>query len=836
MGKKKKSVAVELKKETGEPGQEATKLASSSAASAEDCTPKRTGELEKSVKGAPVKKDDTTEEARSIFGFIFDEPRGALAVPLAVIVALLGFVIFVNNLNGELVFDDRAAIRDNMDLRPETPWQDLWGHDFWGNPINTPGVWTNKSYRPITVLSFRLNYWLHGLETFGYHLVNVVGHAFACYLFYYVSLIVLHGCKLSAFVSAALFAVHPIHTDGIDSIVGRAEALYTVFYFLCFLSYFKAATPKGSSLDSPSPKGTTEFGARTMLWFVPWTVCFFLSCFSKEIGVTVAGVCIGWDLLYNLDAWQSVVLPLRFRFLLASFLSAILPSTMLSSPWLSAIFRTKKQTKQVKQDQEQELILWKQFWRRFLLSFSVVLVYLIHRSIFVGGLAGLEMQKHHNPIAFEAGLTRWLSTFHLHFRYVWVLLFPYYLSADYSYDCIPLLRSLNPSEEPRVLLIPLLWFSIAGFLVGALCSKRWHKALILSFAWFLLPFLPASQLFFSPGTVLAERVLYLPSTGHCLLLSWLLSRILPEDDFSSVSSSSSSFPSSPTSSSYRKKNKKQSSPSNQSNHTFNFRRTLYLTLVLLLLCLMGLRTWLRNPDWGTQDALFRTAVEVCPRSGKALFNYGASLETAGREQQAQSYYERAVAVDAGYDLALGRLGKIWTKRGDYAKALTYLKAILDKKPQVWHASAYHDAGVAYWKSNKTQIAERVLTFAAGLPRQEPQYAGVSEYNLACLYIEQGKIGQAFGWLEKATKQNPNAHWAWNAMAMTLSLANKPTPAKRMLAEKAIELVKKELQGKPGKKSLADALQNYESNLAEVIRREQDPKAVPKFRFFAHIVA
>lgn len=41
----------------------------------------------------------------------------------------------------------------------------------------------------------------------------------------------------------------------------------------------------------------------------------------------------------------------------------------------------------------------------------------------------------------------------------------------------------------------------------------------LGLAWTIIPFLPASNLFFPVGFVVAERVLYLPSMGYCLLFS-----------------------------------------------------------------------------------------------------------------------------------------------------------------------------------------------------------------------------------------------------------------------------------------------------------------------------
>lgn len=42
---------------------------------------------------------------------------------------------------------------------------------------------SHKSYRPLCVLTFRLNYWLHQLQPMGYHLTNISLHALVCLLY-----------------------------------------------------------------------------------------------------------------------------------------------------------------------------------------------------------------------------------------------------------------------------------------------------------------------------------------------------------------------------------------------------------------------------------------------------------------------------------------------------------------------------------------------------------------------------------------------------------------------------------------------------------------------------
>lgn len=70
-----------------------------------------------------------------------------------VVVALLSLVCYWNSCHGDFVFDDVEAVVGNKDLLPETPLLNLLQNDFWGMPIVRKE--SHKSYRPITVLSFR---------------------------------------------------------------------------------------------------------------------------------------------------------------------------------------------------------------------------------------------------------------------------------------------------------------------------------------------------------------------------------------------------------------------------------------------------------------------------------------------------------------------------------------------------------------------------------------------------------------------------------------------------------------------------------------------------------
>lgn len=69
------------------------------------------------------------------------------------IIALTSIACFISSLNGEFVYDDSEAVVNNADVKPSTSIWELFYNDFWGARLTRKE--SHKSYRPITVLTFR---------------------------------------------------------------------------------------------------------------------------------------------------------------------------------------------------------------------------------------------------------------------------------------------------------------------------------------------------------------------------------------------------------------------------------------------------------------------------------------------------------------------------------------------------------------------------------------------------------------------------------------------------------------------------------------------------------
>ncbi len=94
-------------------------------------------------------------------------------------------------------------------------------------------------YRPMQVFSYMLDFSWWGLNPDGYHLTNIVWHLLAASLVYFAAFEILKD-KTASFLTALLFALHPVHTEAVAYISGRADSLALVFLLAAFLGYLKS--------------------------------------------------------------------------------------------------------------------------------------------------------------------------------------------------------------------------------------------------------------------------------------------------------------------------------------------------------------------------------------------------------------------------------------------------------------------------------------------------------------------------------------------------------------------------------------------------------------------
>ncbi|XP_017489113.1 PREDICTED: transmembrane and TPR repeat-containing protein 3-like, partial [Rhagoletis zephyria] len=168
--------------------------------------------------------------------------------------------------------------------------------------------------------------------------------------------------------------------------------------------------------------------------------------------------------------------------------------------------------------------------------------------------------------------------------------------------------------------------------------------IVCSVALLVVPFLPASNLFFYVGFVIAERVLYLPSCGFCLLVAFGMLKLLRL---------------------FERK----------------FWLTIFLKLSLTLLVGSHIaKTVLRNEDWKTEMRLFTSGLKVHPGNAKLLNNIGHVLEGEDQFEEALKYFLRATQVQPDDLGAFINVGRAYSSLGMTSKAEVYFRKAKDLLP------------------------------------------------------------------------------------------------------------------------------------------------------------
>jgi protein O-mannosyl-transferase len=174
---------------------------------------------------------------------------------------LLALVPYLNALRAGFTFDDVPMVRDNP----------LATHGI--DPVGAlTSTFFGHTYRPLTLLTFALNHSLVPGNPAAFHAVNLFLHAGVTVLVFVLASWLLES-PLSAAVAAALFAVHPVHTEAVTGIVGRAELLAALFGLLALLGAARA--------DAEADR------QRRTAWQGGSLVCFALALLSKESAVSV---------------------------------------------------------------------------------------------------------------------------------------------------------------------------------------------------------------------------------------------------------------------------------------------------------------------------------------------------------------------------------------------------------------------------------------------------------------------------------------------------------------------------------------------------------------------
>lgn len=160
----------------------------------------------------------------------------------ATLIIAFGFAIYFNSLNCQFFWDDEFLVKDNIYIKSWSNMKSIFTKD-----IGSGGGIQYSSYRPIQMFTYMIDYSLWGLNVRGYHLTNILLHILAgLAMFSFINLL-FNNFTVSLF-SSILFLVHPIHTEAVTYISGRADILAALFVYLTLILYIKAIHSKNNNL------------------------------------------------------------------------------------------------------------------------------------------------------------------------------------------------------------------------------------------------------------------------------------------------------------------------------------------------------------------------------------------------------------------------------------------------------------------------------------------------------------------------------------------------------------------------------------------------------------
>jgi tetratricopeptide (TPR) repeat protein len=155
-------------------------------------------------------------------------------------------VPYLNILFNGFVYDDDNQVLKNPYVRSFQYLKEVFTTNVWS--FRGVGAVTNY-YRPMMTLGYLVCYKLFGMRAYGFHLVSLLIHVLVvCLVFVLTER--LTGDRVWAFAAAALFALHPIHTESVAWIAAVTDLELTLFYLVTFGLFLAVARPGGGRSNS----------------------------------------------------------------------------------------------------------------------------------------------------------------------------------------------------------------------------------------------------------------------------------------------------------------------------------------------------------------------------------------------------------------------------------------------------------------------------------------------------------------------------------------------------------------------------------------------------------
>lgn len=615
-----------------------------------------------------------------------------------VLLMAVGFIIYSNTLNSPFVFDGTKAIEENHFIRVEEL--------SWRNIINAASGYGKN--RPVSNLTFAVNYYFGRYNVVGYHLVNILIHVangILLFLLLETTLTIYSrqrfvGSKLDAFTvtsislcTALLWLAHPVQTQSVTYIVQRMNSMGAMWFILALLLYAKGRLSQHIASQISDIQDINERDKQHSIY-----------CYFWFLGCALAGV-----LAFG-SKESTVSLPF-FIFLYEWYLF-----------------------------QDLNLI-----WLKRSLKYIAVIVILfgLLAFIFLGSepLEKLKALRDFSEGQFTMG-QRLLTQTRVVIYYLSLIFFPHPSRLNLDYD-FPLSYSLiNPSTTLLSLI------AIIGLIILGVYLAKKERLISFCILWFFGNLVVESSVI--PLALIFEHRLYLPSMLLFLIpvtlgyryikFIWLRAGLVC---LVIVVLSVWTY---------------------QRNRVWQNELSLWTDVVSKSpnkarphLNLGESLSELKRFDEALDHYL--VAIRIKPDYTKAYINLGNAMLRQEKTDEAINYYREALRLGPSHAVAHNNLGHILIKQNKVQEAIYHYTEALRLEPD--SAGTHYNLAIALDKRGK--IAEAINHYAAAL-RINPGLAD-AHYNLGIALQKQGRLNEAITHFQQALMTQPDFTQALNNLAL-----------------------------------------------------------------------
>jgi len=290
------------------------------------------------------------------------------------------------------------------------------------------------------------------------------------------------------------------------------------------------------------------------------------------------------------------------------------------------------------------------------------------------------------------------------FSFIRLIIFPANLNADYVFAYPDsFFNSMN-----------LAGIAVVGGLVGfSYFIYRYSKEVFFGLWWCLITLLPVSNLIeiYHP---LAERYLYLPLIGFCLLVPVIIyglaGRVITSRPAANLVSS---------------------------------------ILILVILSIYSIVAITRNSDWQNNFSLWSKTIQTSPNSLVARGGLGMAYLKRGMLEEARKQFEIAIKLYPGHHKSYYNLGVIYHQKGDLKRSVEYFKRAVALNPE--SIRGHYNLATLYARQGIMDLAIRHYTRVIELDPETVE----AHYNLGMAYATQGQLKRAISQWETVLQLDPH---------------------------------------------------------------------------------